>query len=1058
MGRAIPGWQSYGSWAYAAEAATAEYLLDERLRVHPVQRKTDKGLSALEGIQQIRNELSQVQHVVRLVGLSGVGKTRMVQALFDERVGEHSIDPSLAIFANMADDPNPQPIGLASDLVATGIRVILVIDNCPSELHGRLSEVCRQSGSRVSLITVEYDIREDEPEGTEVFTLEGSSPALIEKLVRRRFSDISQVDAHTIADFSGGNARIAIALAATIGHNETVAGLTDEQLFQRLFLQRHAHDDSLYLCAQACALVYSFQGEDVSEADEAELVRLGRLVAFTAQELYRLVAELQRRDLVQQRGVWRAILPQAIANRLAATALQNVPYAEIERHIMTGSSARLMRSFARRLGYLHASKEAVDIVKKWLGVGGMLENAAILNNIGRAMFENVAPCAPEDALAALERALLGPLRAEEAKECQKYCSLLRCLAYEPELFERCVTLMVKILTDEDVNAESHGTQLLVSLFHLVLSGTHASIEQRATVIKFLLTSQEAKQRALGVLALKASLEAFHFNSVGSFEFGARPRDFGYWPRTKDDVQHWFSVSLSLVKHFACGDWQVAEQVSAALAEKFRWLLLAGGCFDELVNVCKEIGKNRFWPEGWRAVRQALELDGKGLDAEHLAKLVSIEEELRPIDLVQKVRAVVFSTSLPGVDLDDFDDSSSEDIGSRMARSEAVAEDLGKAVAGEQTALTELLPELVLRDGRLWSFGQGLVEGSDDVSGTWSRLVASLATTEASARKPHVLCGFLHQLRDSNPILASTLLDEAVQHETLAGIYPFLQVAVKLGDQDVERLKRSVKLGKAPAAAYRNLAYGRATDPIPALDLQELVLAIAGMPSGYDIAIEIFYMRLHSDKDRKVELAPEFVATGRQLIQQFTFTSRNDRDDYEMAEITKSCLHGEKGASVTTDFCRRLKRAVENCETNAFYHDDLLVGLFSAQPIAALEGLCGGDQKELELGSESCATSADASLPSLSFRTVISWAGATKTHRVAIPPLRKLSRFPSVWESTSSRAGPVLQCGFWRRRRTRALYCADSPRDSCLRACGEARLRRSWNRTAASSINSKSTQR
>ena len=37
------------------------------------------------------------------------------------------------------------------------------------------------------------------------------------------------------------------------------------------------------------------------------------------------------------------------------------------------------------------------------------------------------------------------------------------------------------------------------------------------------------------------------------------------------------------------------------------------------------------------------------------------------------------------------------------------------------------------------------------------------------------------------------------------------------------------------------------------------------------------------------------------------------------------------------------------ETSAFYHDDLLVGLFSAQPAAALEGLCGGDAKELERG-------------------------------------------------------------------------------------------------------------
>ena len=39
------------------------------------------------------------------------------------------------------------------------------------------------------------------------------------------------------------------------------------------------------------------------------------------------------------------------------------------------------------------------------------------------------------------------------------------------------------------------------------------------------------------------------------------------------------------------------------------------------------------------------------------------------------------------------------------------------------------------------------------------------------------------------------------------------------------------------------------------------------------------------------------------------------------------------------------------ETNAIYHDDLLVGLFRAQASAALEGLCGGDEKELEQGIE-----------------------------------------------------------------------------------------------------------
>jgi hypothetical protein len=103
IGKAIQGWQSYGSWAYPPEAVTAEYFLDDKLRVHPVKRDTDKGLSALQGIQQLREELRQPRRVVRLVGLSGVGKTRLVQALFDERVGQNSLDPSQAIYTNIAD-------------------------------------------------------------------------------------------------------------------------------------------------------------------------------------------------------------------------------------------------------------------------------------------------------------------------------------------------------------------------------------------------------------------------------------------------------------------------------------------------------------------------------------------------------------------------------------------------------------------------------------------------------------------------------------------------------------------------------------------------------------------------------------------------------------------------------------------------------------------------------------------------------------------------------------------------------------------------------------------
>lgn len=152
-------------------------------------------------------------------------------------------------------------MGLATDLIANRMRAVLVVDNCPLDLHRRLAELCVASGSTISVITVEYDVRDDQPENTQVVTLDTSSLVLIERLVQRRYSHLSQVDARKIAEMSGGNARIAIALAETVKHSETIAGLSDEELFQRLFHQRHDPDNALLLGAQACSLVYSFRGK-----------------------------------------------------------------------------------------------------------------------------------------------------------------------------------------------------------------------------------------------------------------------------------------------------------------------------------------------------------------------------------------------------------------------------------------------------------------------------------------------------------------------------------------------------------------------------------------------------------------------------------------------------------------------------------------------------------------------------------------------------------------------------------------------------------------------------
>ena len=87
----------------------------------------------------MRAVLDRPASSLRLIGLSGVGKTRLVKALFDERVGTEALDPSLAIYTDLAHHPEPTPVALATHLLSRQARWIIIVDNCPAELHGQLT-------------------------------------------------------------------------------------------------------------------------------------------------------------------------------------------------------------------------------------------------------------------------------------------------------------------------------------------------------------------------------------------------------------------------------------------------------------------------------------------------------------------------------------------------------------------------------------------------------------------------------------------------------------------------------------------------------------------------------------------------------------------------------------------------------------------------------------------------------------------------------------------------------------------------------------------------------
>lgn len=949
VGRSIRGWQAYRSWTAHSSLQDDQYLIDDRARIRDGRKPSDGELSAVAGIERMRDVLAQDKGVVRLIGLSGLGKTRLVQALFDAKVGVSALDPALVIYTDVAHDPRPSPRDMLQHLVSSRQRAIVVVDNCKPETHKALVAACGEHDSRASLITVEYDVGEDAPEDTTVFRLEPASDDIIEKLIEIRFPHVSQLDRRRLVESSGGNARVALALAHTVRRGDQVAKLADRDLFARLFHQGNSEDRALLRAAEACSLVYSFDGE-TTDNDQAELAVLAHLAGQSVSDLYRHVAELRRRELVQRRGKWRAVLPHALANKLAAQMLESSAVNIIESSLTSHGQERLAKSFARRLGYLHDSEGACNLAESWLRDGGLLGSAHALTPLGWAMFEHVAPLVPETTLQAIERSLRGDgqiVITDLAHPARRHISsILRSLAYDASLFDRSAGLLRDlVLAEPPGHNRDSASGTFNELFRLYLSGTHATLEQRMALIGALVTNANTRAIECGLDALDSLLHAGHFTSSHRFEFGARSRNHGWTPRTIGEVADWYRRSVDFLVDLSRSTPAIRDRLRSTLATNLRTLWSRGHIHTELASAVHVLSEPDGWIEGWLSVKEILRFDKRGMPEQLLASLLNIEEHLRPTDLVSLTHAYALSDAWKAIDgPDDNDGEIESESVYRVAERRAV--DLGKAVAEDPDCLKTILSALLSgsTSGRRSSFGRGLAHGAVSLDGIWTTLTDGLRAVPKAERNVGALIGFLAHGRSISPEFVDRMLDVAVDDELLGFWFPNLQSSIPIDDKAADRLIASLRLGRAPIYRYGYLPiWGDA--PVSPGKLAELLDSMSNVEGGVDVAIETLHMHLYSLKETGLPIPPELIACGRRLLEKVDVGQLNANADYRVGVLTKYCLEGADGAVCATTLCNRVLSAASAGGFSVYNCNAFLNGILERQPYVALDVFLGDEAKE-----------------------------------------------------------------------------------------------------------------
>lgn len=222
-------------------------------------------------IKFLRTHLAEEQHICRIEGLSGVGKTRLaLEALRPSSEPEEYDRNALSefvVYVN-AGEGSGRVLAMTRDLVSRSMRAIIIVDECDALLHRRLEDEVTRATSKLSLLSLDYELS-GSTHPTTITLIPEDLRDIVNRMLKSTYPGMSDFDCSRIAKMAEGFPTIANLLAeAHLNDAQTHLGqLSDDQLLDRLIWGREPRDEVVLRVLRACALFtqIGFTGDAASQ-------------------------------------------------------------------------------------------------------------------------------------------------------------------------------------------------------------------------------------------------------------------------------------------------------------------------------------------------------------------------------------------------------------------------------------------------------------------------------------------------------------------------------------------------------------------------------------------------------------------------------------------------------------------------------------------------------------------------------------------------------------------------------------------------------------------------
>lgn len=822
----VAGMQAWEEWSRREEYERFEFIPDSQ-----------RG----DAIQQLRSELSEARKVARIIGLSGLGKTRLALEVF--RSGQEFDQLTERVVYIDAAHGVGNIAGRISDWVRCGFEGVIVVDNCALALHKSLKVEISRADSQLSLLTLDYN--PDQDSDTPTLVLKPLDDQYIKQMLEPVYKDTIP-DLDRIASFAQGFPQMAVLLAnARLNEAPEMGSLTDDDLLHRMLWGSDSQDDQALKSIQGCALFEHFGLKDRAVVEYQFIAN--QISMVDVDEFYGHIMEFQRRGIIDMRGDYGQVIPKPLAIRLAADWWLHVRPEKAKDIIKTPMPGRLDDGFCQRVEKLDFLPKFKDLVKELCGEQAPFGQAeVILSDRGSQLFRAFVEVNPTVTVRALWRVLDGLSKEEllgivgDAR--RNLVWSLEKLCFREETFSEAARLLLGLASAENETWSNNATGQFVQLFSTFLSGTEAHPDMRLQLVEEALSSADLDTRRIAVDALGQALHTSHFSRSGGAEQQGSGKPLEDWrPKTwADAFSYWEAALEKLTTLVTTGD-ELSGQAKLALAHGIRGLMQYGRV-EALESSIKSIvaSQGPFWPEALDGIKNSLSYDGDAMPPEGRAKLEEWCELLQPVEQRDRLKLIV---STPPFEHEEGEDGHYIDLAAERAKELAreyaekwpdLVPDLGILSSGEQ------------RQGYI--FGLTIAQECDDSAALIRESLNALAGMEHG--NPTFLSGMLEALKNRDEPEWEVLVAKIVQSDQLSIYYPDLIRTGSFGLPHLEMFVDLVKQGKLEVAHARAFTYGRVISHLLPEEVAHFVTDLARFqPEGPWVALDILSMYCHGDKGK-----------------------------------------------------------------------------------------------------------------------------------------------------------------------------------------------------------------